>query len=132
MTINCWLKCTYNWFRIFNSQKKDSPYWRGLYKCVDSNCPNKFEAIINKPFDLDQINNELIVFIKYFKKFEHSEKVLKKIECRGELRANQAIQLKISSAAIVHSENTIHNQRTKNQNGKYLFFTFHFYLKIKK
>ena len=44
--LKCWLRCKYNWFREINSQKISSPLWRGLFKCIDKDCKNTFEAKI--------------------------------------------------------------------------------------
>ena len=32
--VNCFINSVNNWFKKRNSQKKDSPYWSGKYKCT--------------------------------------------------------------------------------------------------
>ena len=36
--IKCWFICSYNWFKKENSRKQQAVFWRGSYKCIDSNC----------------------------------------------------------------------------------------------
>ena len=49
--INCWLKCKWNWFKETNSKKKNSPFWKGVFNCINQDCENKFIAFIQNGVD---------------------------------------------------------------------------------
>ena len=103
--IKCWFICSYNWFKKENSRKQQAVFWRGSYKCIDSNCQNACEAFI-----CDGNGPLLLINIKYNKISDHLENVVKKVSCRGNARSIQAKHLVIEGTSNVQSKNYLNNQ----------------------
>lgn len=113
--LKCWIKCKFNWFSKFQSRKKVAR-WRGIYKCQDVQCKNKFEAAIYNENEL-QNQQEILVFVKYTVRNSHSSKLFKKLSYRGESREQQGIELLAFKTTNVLNENLVHNEHRTNQNG---------------
>lgn len=109
--INCWLHCKYNWLSKSNSQKKNCPWWKGVYVCTDKGCNNSFEAKID-----DVLSGDIRVVINCKLHAKHA-RVFKKISCYGEERFKQAQEIMVSGISNTHSDNILHNITTFNQNG---------------
>jgi hypothetical protein len=105
--INCWLKCSHNYL----SPSKTNNIWRGVYYCQDNQCLNKYTAKIVKTD-----TTELYIEVECDILNGHSEKIQKKIFCRGEKRETLALNLMSSGIYNVETENSLFNEITFNQN----------------
>ena len=122
--VNCWLNCKHNWFRSKITQKKSSPFWRGVFKCQDLNCKNVFDAIIHKePLIENKLvyedngetySNEIYVTLKGN---SVHEKLIKKIRCSGEKRELEALKVMAFGVSNVKSKNVLNNLIETNHKG---------------
>ncbi len=55
----CRLWCIYNWFKNVKSQKILSFFWRGSFKCTQSDCNKQFKAIVKNGLKFDMYKNSV-------------------------------------------------------------------------
>lgn len=112
--IKCCVYCVYNWF----SSKKDlEPCWHGLYRCVDQQCHNEYDAIIDKII----LKYDVQLIIKYNKStFFHHNNIKLSNRCTGEERKSIALELAAKGTAIFRNENITSSN---------FLFSISFYLK---
>ena len=104
--IKCWLVNVYNWFKLENFRKRKSPFWNGLFKCID--CGIKFKTIIRE----HPILSKTVKISIYYKKEEviHSEFIKpKKKRFSGIERKELSIQCQAKGLANFHYENGLFN-----------------------
>ena len=112
--IKCWLKCKYNWFSKSTCTK--NPYWKGVFECIDPNCPNVFKASINKIFDqndsiflLNERNKTLSIRIQYTQNNIHKKFLTKNIKCSGKSREEQNTEILAYGLTNCQTNNVIFN-----------------------
>ena len=119
--LNCNLKSNNNYF---TTTKSSSPkhYWRGFYKCTDEICPGKFIATIENKEERKDI--EIKVLISHKPIFHIDNEI--KFQINGEERINLAKDLIINGTLAIQAENTIFNNKNKENfesiNSKYYIF----------
>jgi len=112
LSINCWLKSKYNWFRKLGSQKSKSPYWSGVYVCIDPKCMKEFRSSILETMS-HKSSIRCIVFVDTVGKGNHKQRVEPKIVCTREKRSIQADQLMIHKPLNCKTSNLLHNVSSK-------------------
>jgi len=122
--VNCWLKCVFNWIRKKNSLKTSSPFWNGLYRCID--CSKSFKAQIHQESKDNLDNKYVLVFIEYKEQMNHKEKVNGKIRCVGDKRTQQAKELLIDSTCNVISNNILENLSKESSIGNFYLNLFNY------
>jgi hypothetical protein len=108
--IKCWICSEHNYFKKNNSQKTNSPFWRGSYKCIDPLCSKKFTAVIHKIIKHNKSSHVIIFVTENNENNIHESKVLKKIRCIGSQRLEQERDLAINSSLNCQSHNILHNK----------------------
>ena len=116
--LKCWLKCKYNWFRESTCSKINKEFWRGIFTCVDDNCLNEFEALINEniiekrneTFDEILKKDFFVINVFFYEKTFHEEKIKRKQRCFGKYRKQQLNEILASGLTNCQSNNIIFNQ----------------------
>ncbi|RNA37619.1 hypothetical protein BpHYR1_035505 [Brachionus plicatilis] len=107
---NCLLTSTYNGFRKTGSQKKDSNYWSGRFKCLNKNCTVLKTNIRNEP----QITDDVIInFCVVKKKINHNSLEIKQ-KLNGQERENLALKAIAEESDVLRS-NIILKRSETNQ-----------------
>ncbi|CAF0980134.1 unnamed protein product, partial [Brachionus calyciflorus] len=85
---NCYFRCIYNWFKKNSSRKKQSPIWKGLYKCIEPNCSAYIKPIL-------RTDSEKKILIEiYYSELNHHQLVFRPNRISGDERKKLAYQLK--------------------------------------
>jgi hypothetical protein len=123
----CRLRCIYNWFKNEKSQKIQSFFWRGSFKCTQSDCNKQFKAIIKNGLISDLYKNSVdsilnsstikIVIETDDSISFHKSKVEKKIRCSGIDRRQEAIKILAKGITNVQSENILNNNLYLSKDG---------------
>ena len=122
--IKCWLKNSYNWFN--KNIKKNCPFWRGKYVCIDKECTNIFYCMIDKNFELK--NNLVQIKINFEENYFHHSNINNKFRCCGYDRYEQGKSIMMHGINNVQSNNILHNMlRNKGKKCKIIFISFLFY-----
>lgn len=107
--IKCWLKCNYNWLKKKSSQKTTSPFWKGIFSCV--NCKKRFFATIHKELEDSKQNKDVIIFVNFEDISKHDDKIKPRIRCKGDKRLELAKELMYESTSNVISKNILGNYK---------------------
>ena len=116
--IKCWVRCKHNWFRRNKSRKANSPFWNGVYICIDSKCKQIFKTTIIEPLEINSLK-DVILFVEKNNEESHTEKISKNIVCSSLKRISQANELFINKPLNCKTSNILHNVLQDNQNGLY-------------
>ena len=107
--LKCWLKFTSNWFKKQNSKKKKAPLWKGVLECIDANCSNKFNAIIENNHTLEKFKYIKIDIFPDINNKNHENFIQKISRCTGFNREQTAKDLINLGITNVESNNIIYN-----------------------
>ena len=86
--LSCWLHSSHNYFRQPTSIRSTSPYWRGVFNCLNKDCDIKFTCSvqdINAEVDFVRMN------VEWSGRSQHSD-CCKARQCRGEARTLMAMK----------------------------------------